>query len=83
MCDKNRSATQGDAHGDRIKEVMPECCGPILERVKEVLCDIAQDSPSGPEFENGGAKNAACTPAMRRMAAICCGSLTTEERQGK
>ena len=80
MCDRNRNAAPDEARGDRVEEVMPECCGPIFERMKETFCDTAQESPSGSASETGESKTASsCAPAMHRMAEACCGSLTGEE----
>ncbi len=81
MCDKDRSSKQGKTRGDRTEGTMPECCGAILERMKEACCDIAHDSEADPASDNGESKAAAaCVPAVWRMAEACCGSLSAEER---
>ena len=80
MCDKNRNAAPDEARSDRVEQIMPECCGPLFERMKETFFDTAQDSPSGSAAETGESKTATpCASAMRRMAEACCGSLSGEE----
>ena len=83
MCDKDRNATT-DAAGNRFEESMPEYCTPILGRMRDAFCDIAQDTSSSAAAECGEPKRAsAYAQKMRRIAAICCGSLTSEERSAQ
>jgi hypothetical protein len=75
MCDKKRSEAEGEARGDRIEETMPECCGPMFERMKEAFCDATQDRESDPAPETGESKaDASCASVMSRMAEACCGA---------
>ncbi|MDH3402408.1 MAG: hypothetical protein OES32_01920 [Acidobacteriota bacterium] len=73
MGDKNRNAAPDEARSDRVGKIMPECCGPIFERMKEAFCDTGQDSSSGSVSETGESKTATSrAAAMRRMAEACC-----------
>lgn len=52
---------------------MPDCCGPMFERMIEMLSESAGAGAGDPSAEEGaGEPLASCMAAIRRMATGCC-----------
>ncbi len=52
---------------------MPDCCGPMFERMIEMLSESARAGAGEPSEDDGATDPlASCLSAMRRMATCCC-----------
>jgi hypothetical protein len=84
MSDKSERSQHTEARGNRTGATLPECCGPMVERMFKAFSEARDDSSSGSPAENSGTDTtASCASAMRRMAASCCDHRSTEEAADK
>ena len=82
MCDETKKTQTDQAHDSRTDSTMPDCCGPMVERMFKAFSEIAEDA-SNSESPRGSSADrvASCASMMGRMASRCRGRVPSERKE--
>ncbi|MDH3746463.1 MAG: hypothetical protein OES47_15300 [Acidobacteriota bacterium] len=82
MCDTNKRSTRSKTQSGRKGATLPNCCGPMIERMMKTFSEAAKNFSTGSETQDSETSTAAsCASAMERMASLCCDHRPTEDTE--
>lgn len=71
MSDKEKSSENPGARTDRPRSTMPDCCGPVVERMFKAFGDTTKTAANG-ESARDSEWIRSCASMMEEMASRCC-----------
>ncbi len=80
VCDETKKTETAQAHDGRTGSTMPDCCGPMVERMFKAFGEIAESASNRESPQDSSADRVpSCASMMERMASRCCGPTSREE----
>ena len=74
MCNETKKTETAEAHDSRNDPTIPDCCGPMVERMLEAFRSTEEDAVNGGSARDSGADRfRSCRSMIERMASRCCG----------